>query len=308
MSLFRKFFKNKKLIEENRKLKKENIKLQKQLSILKGLPEKFIKIDIEKNNGENVKELCKELCKEIDFEYDLNYNQKIKEKILKFIGIGSCFNYKMGNTSAYYKNGNSMLLIDCGESVFAKLCKLKILNDIEELTILITHLHSDHVGSLSTVIFYAYYALNGVKVNVVYPSKEDIVEKILFLVPSQLYDIYTPEEYSKEVAKYTFKSVLQKHCSDIAAYGYEIVIDGKKIYYSGDTSSIPTEIYNKFLHNEYTEFYQEVSKFQNSAHLYIGDLKRMFKKDRRKDVTCMHLDDDELLKELEKAGFNIPKL
>jgi ribonuclease BN (tRNA processing enzyme) len=41
---------------------------------------------------------------------------------LKFIGNGSAFNTEEGNNSAFYINAqNQMLLIDCGETVFATL-------------------------------------------------------------------------------------------------------------------------------------------------------------------------------------------
>ncbi len=44
-------------------------------------------------------------------------------KVLNFIGNGSCFNTDYGNNSAYYmdKEKQSLLLIDCGESVFERI-------------------------------------------------------------------------------------------------------------------------------------------------------------------------------------------
>jgi len=46
--------------------------------------------------------------------------------MLKFIGSGSAFNTKLGNNSAYYKEGNQMLLIDCGSNILQYI-RLKIL-------------------------------------------------------------------------------------------------------------------------------------------------------------------------------------
>jgi hypothetical protein len=58
---------------------------------------------------------------------------KMKETHLKFIGTGSAFNTNLGNTSAYIKYDNDLLLIDCGESIFERLIKNDILNkDIKE--------------------------------------------------------------------------------------------------------------------------------------------------------------------------------
>ncbi len=48
-----------------------------------------------------------------------------ENKTLNFIGNGSCFNTDFGNNSAYYidKEKKSLLLIDCGETVFERLMK-----------------------------------------------------------------------------------------------------------------------------------------------------------------------------------------
>lgn len=81
-------------------------------------------------------------------------------KQLKFLGTGSAFNTKLGNTSAYLLNNDksAMLLFDCGETVFSKLKPILEKNkNISEFTICITHSHSDHMGSLPTLLYYLYY-------------------------------------------------------------------------------------------------------------------------------------------------------
>lgn len=40
-----------------------------------------------------------------------------------------------------------MILIDCGETIARKIIKENVLEGIEELYILISHTHSDHIGS-----------------------------------------------------------------------------------------------------------------------------------------------------------------
>ena len=78
---------------------------------------------------------------------------------LKFLGRGAAFNPKEGNTSAYFIENNQLFLIDCGESIFEKLVELDLLNDIESINLMITHTHSDHIGSLGSLVMYAYYTL-----------------------------------------------------------------------------------------------------------------------------------------------------
>ena len=77
--------------------------------------------------------------------------------MLKFIGTGSAFNTKLGNTSAYIKDNNTLLLIDCGELTFARILSLNLLDDVNEVHIAITHTHPDHIGSLGSLIFYCFF-------------------------------------------------------------------------------------------------------------------------------------------------------
>ena len=77
--------------------------------------------------------------------------------MLKFIGTGSAFNQDLGNTSAYIKDGETLLLIDCGETVFQRIKEIKLLDDVKKVYIVITHNHSDHIGSLGSLVEYLYF-------------------------------------------------------------------------------------------------------------------------------------------------------
>ena len=77
--------------------------------------------------------------------------------MLKFLGVGSCFNTEMGNTSAYYIENGKLTLFDCGETVFDAIKRKKLLDGIDNVNVFITHLHSDHVGSLPSLIFYLHF-------------------------------------------------------------------------------------------------------------------------------------------------------
>jgi len=227
--------------------------------------------------------------------------------MLKFIGIGSCFNFEMGNTSAYYldETQKSLLLIDCGESVFGEIGKKGLIDNLEKITVVITHLHSDHAGSLPSLVFYMYLKY-GIKPDIIYPDKSDIIDKILFTVGEDMYNIYTPEEYNDTIGIYIVNKVKQKHSCNIKAYGYELTIEDKKIFYSGDTHVLWQDILNKFLNYEYNYFYHEVCKGENIDHHSIEELMKEIPEGRRKEVYCMHIADDELLQMVKQAGFSIP--
>ena len=107
--------------------------------------------------------------------------------MLKFLGRGSAFNTKEGNTSAYIKENDVLFLIDCGSNIFAKIIDINLLDNVKEVHVAITHTHPDHIGSLGDLIFYCYYILN-IKVNIITPNKTIIdllelmgIEKNLYL-------------------------------------------------------------------------------------------------------------------------------
>lgn len=71
---------------------------------------------------------------------------------LNFLGCGSAFNPLYGNTSAYFTNKDQLYVIDGGESVFLKLYQKELLKKYAGITIMVTHMHADHVGSLPSII------------------------------------------------------------------------------------------------------------------------------------------------------------
>lgn len=231
--------------------------------------------------------------------------------MLKFLGIGSCFNVEKGNTSAYYIDveRDTLFLIDCGESVFERIVKSNILKDVSNVTVLITHLHSDHVGSLASLVFYCNIYLK-IKPVIIYKDKEDIMISALFSLgkDSQLYSIYTPREYNELYPYYNIVPVKQKHDEIVDAYGYEFELAGNKIYYSGDTNTLKEEILLKFLQGKYDYFYQDTTIHVNESHHNIGDLKDEIPAHMRDMVTCIHLDSDETIKLAKEAGFNVPNM
>lgn len=79
--------------------------------------------------------------------------------MLNFIGRGSAFNTKEGNNSTFIKNENHLLLVDCGSDVFSRIMELNLLQNVEEIDVIITHLHPDHFGSLGDLIFYSYFGI-----------------------------------------------------------------------------------------------------------------------------------------------------
>ena len=159
------------------------------------------------------------------------------QKKLKFLGTGSCFNIKAGNNCAYYynKDKGQLLLLDCGEDVFSK-AVMKFKN-LKKVVIIITHFHSDHMGSLPSFIYYCKIAFN-IKPIVIYPN--DSICKLLENMGVSR-DLYI----HKKRAIFIDDVVNIEHYSSLESYGYVLKFGKRKIYYSGDSKRLPIDILEK---------------------------------------------------------------
>lgn len=226
---------------------------------------------------------------------------------LKFLGVGSAFNTKEGNTSAYIKHEDTLILIDCGESVFSKMIQEKLLDNIKDIYVLITHLHSDHVGSLSSLIFYCYYKL-GIKVKVYF---EDLgIEQLTLLLRIQgnkVGEHYELIDMFNTNNEFNFVPIRTRHDDNMFCYGYHINYKNKSIYYSGDSNEIPTIVLNDFIEGKIDGFYQDtcLADYEGNVHLSLRKLCEYIPKELRYKVYCIHMDCSELIDKAEEEGFNV---
>ena len=135
---------------------------------------------------------------------------------LNFLGCGSAFNPLDGNTSAYFTIGRKLYIVDVGESVFLKLYEKDLLRQYDEILILITHLHADHVGSLPSLISYVYYVL-GKTVMVMHPDPG--LWQLLDLMGIDRTAYHRLECHALEDGKLNINAVPVRHADDMRCYG-----------------------------------------------------------------------------------------
>ncbi|PGT10219.1 MBL fold metallo-hydrolase [Bacillus cereus] len=238
--------------------------------------------------------------------------------MLNFIGRGSAFNTKEGNNCAYIKKDNHLFLIDCGSSTFGRLIEYKLLDEVKQVTVLLTHLHPDHVGSLGDLIFYGYYSMGELmkpSVTVCAPYDLKIVENLKTMgVERNTYELLqfggSVELYYDEFTL-NINTVWANHVEELSCFGYiiKICIDGHKhtIYYSGDSNDIPLGVLFMLEYDQIDYFYQDtcIADYEKNVHLSLRKLDELIKQDVRHKVFCMHLDEKFDEQKAKDLGFNV---
>lgn len=235
--------------------------------------------------------------------------------MLKFIGYGSAFNTKAGNNSAYIKSGSKLFIIDCGSTTFSRMIDMNLLDGVDEIFVLLTHLHPDHVGSLGDLIFYSYYSMGTMgEPCLTVLSPEDLkIEELLTLmgVDSPLYSL----EYLDNGVKYLINEDLKmyidgrpvNHVKEIPSYGYVLSYKGEWAYYSGDTNGIREGVLDSLNIGVLDYFYQDTSgaDYEGNVHLSLRELAELVDEKVRDKVYCMHLDEKFDIQEAKRLGFNV---
>ena len=231
---------------------------------------------------------------------------------LKFLGRGAAFNPKEGNNSAYFIENKELFLLDCGEGIFERIIKNNTLNDIDKVNILITHTHSDHVGSIGSLIMYCFY-IKKIKTNIILPADElfkNNLEQLLtiFGCSTDMYNAINDEKYTN---KYTEFSKIQykrtNHTNNLPCYSIIFYTKNGIVYYSGDTKDIKNleEIIKN--NQKIDKIYVDTTSldYEGNVHLYIGELYKKIPDNLKDKVYCMHLNDDNCIYQAEILGFNV---
>jgi len=241
--------------------------------------------------------------------------------MLKFIGSGSAFNTKLGNTSAYYKEGNEMLLIDCGSNTFQRIKENNLLDGVEQIHVLITHTHADHVGSLADLILYLYYSHGEFaknKITIISPSDTKVND--LLAINGCIEGLH----FSRKILPVTMDIEIESmdmyicfaptvHVEHISSYRIALRIgrypNSVRMLYSGDATG--TYFYNKETLIQKLEtfdiFYVDTCKadYVGNVHLSLRELTELIPEEYRHKIWCMHLDEGFDREEAEALGFNV---
>lgn len=221
---------------------------------------------------------------------------KTMKKAITFLGKDSGFGKK--NTSAYAMIGKRLLLIDCGYTVMTELQDRELLKDISGIDVIITHMHCDHVGSISQLALYSYFVLKQ-PINII--TQCERIEEFLTITGVERYcqiPGFPKERYTMENDFVTF--IPTDHVEDeIDCYGFYAQINGNNIVYTGDTKTINSFI--KYL-TKGTQFFVDAS-IAGREHLKLDDNIKLLNELTKEgiEVYLMHLDNEIKIREMIKG-------
>lgn len=211
---------------------------------------------------------------------------------LKFLGTGSGFTFN--HTNAYFETATDFVLLDISMMNLEKLLLLKPYE--KETYVLITHMHPDHVSGLAMLIQWYFYKFDK-KLIILSPSIDIYCDIYQFLfiqgVQKDIYEIKLTEDIKKE----WFVSKIQtNHAPELnSCWSYMLRINGKIIFYTGDTNDITWSQDALF----FDEAYIDVSASYGGVHLKFDDVKDILvKMAKNADIFIMHIDDMDKMKNL----------
>lgn len=221
--------------------------------------------------------------------------------MLKFFGNGSAF--ADTNTCAFFTMNSELVIIDFSMSAFPVFRDLDF-TDIDSITVLVTHTHSDHISGLGPMIYYAYYILKLPRVTVAVPNRT-IADNLSFLLcklegcNSDAFEIITTELLNRP---WFIAAIPTIHSASLSGncYGYALEIDYSLVIYTGDTHTLLP--YLKLLQDDKHSdkyLYTEISAYNTPAHLFIDDnLEQLIRlSNSGVHVNLMHIDNDALIRE-----------
>lgn len=233
---------------------------------------------------------------------------------LKFLGRGSAYNYKEGNTSAYFIDNNELFLIDCGEDVFQKLLKKRLLENKNIIHVLITHTHSDHVGSLGSLILYSYYVLKQ-KVNIIISENKNQkieIESVLkcFGIEESIYNFRFTKDYENKYNLFTnINYIKTEHTPLLNCFSIIFDTDEGIIFYSGDSSEVSLLQVLLKGNKKIAKMYIDVCNDKNNiVHMYLEEINKIIPENIKDKIYGMHFNNVMCIEETLNYNFNIVEI
>ena len=225
---------------------------------------------------------------------------------MKLTFLGNESGFGVHHTNAYFYDDGNLVFIDLSMSNIEKAKKL-ISTVSKNIYIVITHMHDDHFSGVTLFSQFCFY-VNGISPHIVVP--EELMEDILteFKIKGMgegVAAICSLSAYSfpwmKKVIPTTHAPELDGKC-----FGYEFLVNGVKVVYTGDTNTL--DDFMPFV-KPGCEFYVDMSFDYGKVHLLWDDVKKQLRNiSTTSDVYLMHVDNiDKAKDETKHSNIEVVK-
>lgn len=230
----------------------------------------------------------------------------------QFIGRGAALNPKEGSNSVFYREGNSILIIDAGESTFSRLIEYGLLEGIDRIDVITTHTHSDHIGSLGSLIHYGWVRMQHLQTNIVIDSTVEYADNLAMIlnaygVYDEMFRYITPAELCKHYEGFSkLEFVPTDHAPTLKCYGIRFTTPDGTVYFTGDSrdAELLADLYAEgSIDMIYTDTHNDNHPI--SVHMPLEKLIQIFPPEFRHKVCCMHFGNDATIEAARDAGFTI---
>jgi Metallo-beta-lactamase superfamily len=206
--------------------------------------------------------------------FDDYLSRIMEENVLKikFLGTGGAFESNYGNSAAIVVHSGMRFLVDCGHTVFPRLMALGLADQID--AVIITHLHDDHVGSLSTFILYHDLVLGKGRLKIY--AGDALQPSLTALLAFSLGQPSLRVDFRPlaEVPGLGCIDTFGRHVPGMQTYGYYFTDGHQSIVYSGDNGDadfLVAQVIALGLPSP-TIYHEVFFHFRMHAHAYYQDL------------------------------------
>jgi len=234
---------------------------------------------------------------------------------LTFLGRGAGFNPLEGSTSAYFLDKGELFLIDSGESVFDTLVEKKILDSVSALNIFITHTHSDHVGSLGSLLLYASVAKK-FKTNIITDENMAYLPQIralleIYGLPERMYRFANVSEFDNRYSQFnSVRYIKTFHCDELETCAILFETSSGLVFYSGDMKDPAPLLALVKSGQRIDKIYMDSNNDPepNPYHLRLKEIYDIVPPELRPRVYCMHFNSSRCMDDAVAVGFKVVEI
>lgn len=230
---------------------------------------------------------------------------------LHFLGRGAAFNTREGNTAACVRADGQLLLLDCGETVFARLREGGLLEGVTRVLAAVSHLHADHCGSLGTLALYCRYVLH-TRLEIIVPEDEAYVEQLRALLAivgcgGDDYTLTSDTAFAGAAGVSALSCLPTRHAPGMRCFSFALKDNEGWVFYSADTCTADTALDFLAAHPDARALYMDATDadFPGNVHLSLARLEEAFPPALRKRVFLMHLNAPGCAEKGRALGFGI---